>query len=435
MSDQSVNGPAFSIIDPESSGAVLLEAASLQRWAAFPAQDECENQLMTTIAAHGELSIEVKDPTLAASEQVDEPEAPPCPEPQDDDGLRFSGLANSHETDAKTARQQAPRPFQKCAKKAELPAGVSPDQAAAEVWPQAAVLSKTAVQRPFAPVTPDQRQLIGNPQIRLLSDTPKAQAPHSQNTRSPAVLDAKSDEVETAVAITQDISSTPAAVLRHEPPQAFQRGGKETLARPAPHEPISGSAVTAAPSGANMFETAGSTQSVLKLVETVIKGGEVPAPALPPRDGPRIRVQNGQAGSLKFKLHPTELGEVQVTMRVSNERVFIDVRVENAEAYDALARDGDEITAKLAGLGLHINQVAIHNSQTGSGSAGHKSNESGDAPRHESGHSFDPRDAPKDQGKRTYDENASFETGHRKMNSPALIRLDELAAERKSIYI
>jgi flagellar hook-length control protein FliK len=428
------SAPAFSAGDPRSSGAAPLETKGNPRWAASPAQDDFKNQRDASSAALGDLSFSVQSPTAAASAHVDAAEPLPCPETQAEDGLRFSEPVNPNEAEGETERRHAPEAIKKAAGNTNVTAAVPPDQAAAGVWLQAAMFPMTGTERAAAPITGEGGQSIRIPLVKSQPDTPKLHAPQSQNGRPPAKIEAKSEEAETAVAIAPGVSSTQAAAQRHETTQTMQRGGKESLAPSSLHEPLSVSPSTSTPFSANITAPAGSAKFVLKLVETVIKGGEVPAPA-PFHDGSGIRFQSGQASALKFKLHPVELGEVQVTMRVSNDRVFIDVSVENAEAYDALMRNGEEITAKLAGLGLPINQVTIHNSQAGGSSASQNPTESHEGPRQDNGQRFDSRDAPKDQSKRSDDDNASFETEYGKNNMPASRPLHGLGAERRSIYI
>jgi Flagellar hook-length control protein FliK len=376
------NAASFSAGDRTSFGATHMETGSRPQWAESPAQSAHENLAVARLAAPGVSSIDVQSPQFCAGPQIGESPLPPSSEPQANGGLGCGGTADPEVSEGRPA------------------------------------------QRDSAPEEEERGQLVTAPLVKSQPDTPKPLALQSWDTSAPAAAGVNPDDAETSVPGAPDPSAKAAAEKRHQISPACQQGVRETLARPGPQEPSSVSPLGAISFAADTFGPAGYAQSALKLVETVITGSDVSARAPLPA-GATIGFQPGQASSVKVKLHPAELGEVQVTMRFNKERMFIDVKVANAEAYDALTRDSGEISAKLAGLGLQIHQLTIHNSQSGSGNA----------PSQDQGHSFESREAPKDQRNRSDEQNAGSERGRRNINSPASPRSNELHNERSSIYI
>ncbi|WP_245517067.1 MULTISPECIES: flagellar hook-length control protein FliK [unclassified Mesorhizobium] len=62
---------------------------------------------------------------------------------------------------------------------------------------------------------------------------------------------------------------------------------------------------------------------------------------------------------LKIELHPSELGMVTASLRLSGEQLSIEMKPETHEAYRRLTADSDAIIKSLRGLGFEVDQVTI----------------------------------------------------------------------------
>jgi len=68
---------------------------------------------------------------------------------------------------------------------------------------------------------------------------------------------------------------------------------------------------------------------------------------------------HASAQSLKIQLHPAELGMVTATLRFAGERLSIELKVENHEAYRRLTSDSETIVGSLRDLGYDIEKVTV----------------------------------------------------------------------------
>ncbi|CDX11431.1 Flagellar hook-length control protein-like, C-terminal domain [Mesorhizobium sp. ORS 3324] len=62
---------------------------------------------------------------------------------------------------------------------------------------------------------------------------------------------------------------------------------------------------------------------------------------------------------LKIELHPSELGMVTASLRLSGEQLSIEMKPETHEAYRRLTADSDAIVKSMRGLGFAVDQVTI----------------------------------------------------------------------------
>ncbi|RUU14034.1 flagellar hook-length control protein FliK [Mesorhizobium sp. USDA-HM6] len=62
---------------------------------------------------------------------------------------------------------------------------------------------------------------------------------------------------------------------------------------------------------------------------------------------------------LKIELHPSELGMVTASLRLSGEQLSIEMKPETHEAYRRLTADSDAIVKSLRGLGFEVDHVTI----------------------------------------------------------------------------
>ncbi len=73
-----------------------------------------------------------------------------------------------------------------------------------------------------------------------------------------------------------------------------------------------------------------------------------------------IRLQTGlRSSSARLQLHPPELGEVRVDVRLAGEHVEIDVRTETDAARETLSHRADELKTALAHHGIHVDRLDV----------------------------------------------------------------------------
>ncbi|RRI07987.1 flagellar hook-length control protein FliK [Mesorhizobium tamadayense] len=73
---------------------------------------------------------------------------------------------------------------------------------------------------------------------------------------------------------------------------------------------------------------------------------------------------------LKIELHPSELGMVIASLRLSGEQLSIEMKPETHEAYRRLTADSDAIVKSLRGLGFEVDRVTILQPSIAAHSAG-----------------------------------------------------------------
>ncbi|TGS61917.1 flagellar hook-length control protein FliK, partial [Mesorhizobium sp. M1C.F.Ca.ET.176.01.1.1] len=62
---------------------------------------------------------------------------------------------------------------------------------------------------------------------------------------------------------------------------------------------------------------------------------------------------------LKIELHPSELGSVTASLRLSGEQLSIEMKPETHEAYRRLTTDSDAIVKSMRSLGFDVDKVTI----------------------------------------------------------------------------
>lgn len=73
-----------------------------------------------------------------------------------------------------------------------------------------------------------------------------------------------------------------------------------------------------------------------------------------------IRLQTGlRSSSARLQLHPPELGEVRVDVRLAGEHVEIDVRTETDAARETLSHRADELKTALQHHGIHVDRLDV----------------------------------------------------------------------------
>ncbi len=77
----------------------------------------------------------------------------------------------------------------------------------------------------------------------------------------------------------------------------------------------------------------------------------------------------GATHSLKIQLRPVELGEIAATLRMSGDRLSVEIATEKQEAYDRLNIDSDSIAKALRTLGLQVDQITVLPPQVATASA------------------------------------------------------------------
>jgi flagellar hook-length control protein FliK len=73
--------------------------------------------------------------------------------------------------------------------------------------------------------------------------------------------------------------------------------------------------------------------------------------------------------SLKIQLRPVELGEIAATLRMTGDRLSVEIATEKQEAYDRLNIDSDSIAKALRTLGLQVDQITVLPPQVATASA------------------------------------------------------------------
>lgn len=129
-------------------------------------------------------------------------------------------------------------------------------------------------------------------------------------------------------------------------------------------EPPFGSGMVTAPKP----QMPASGQTVADLVQSL--GGP---PATDPSSPTVFQAAWATPGSankpFKIKLHPIELGEVTVTLRVKDGQLCVEMKVETEQARKVLSSDTDTISANLAALGYPVDQVLIQGPQSSQSSS------------------------------------------------------------------
>ncbi|MGT2464330.1 flagellar hook-length control protein FliK [Mesorhizobium atlanticum] len=62
---------------------------------------------------------------------------------------------------------------------------------------------------------------------------------------------------------------------------------------------------------------------------------------------------------LKIELHPSELGSITASLRLSGEQLSIEMKPETHEAYRRLTTDSDAIVKSMRSLGFDVDKVTI----------------------------------------------------------------------------
>ena len=80
---------------------------------------------------------------------------------------------------------------------------------------------------------------------------------------------------------------------------------------------------------------------------------------------------------LKIQLHPLELGVVTAHLRTVGEKLSVELKVDNHEAYHRLSADSDAIVKSLRSLGFDIDSVSIQQPQAAATAAARSDPSSG----------------------------------------------------------
>ncbi|MCX7303224.1 MAG: flagellar hook-length control protein FliK [Hyphomicrobiales bacterium] len=100
--------------------------------------------------------------------------------------------------------------------------------------------------------------------------------------------------------------------------------------------------------------------TAVALVQSIASGDLLAPPAAATTlNAIHASATHASAQSLKIQLHPAELGMVTATLRFAGERLSIELRVENQDAYRRLTSDSDTIIGSLRDLGYEIDKVSV----------------------------------------------------------------------------
>ncbi|QDZ02714.1 flagellar hook-length control protein FliK [Nitratireductor mangrovi] len=122
-----------------------------------------------------------------------------------------------------------------------------------------------------------------------------------------------------------------------------------------------------------------------------------------PADAPESHF-HAPVRDLKIQLQPVSLGTVNARLRVEGEQLRVEIRVENAEAFQRLSADRDAIVTSLRGLGFKVDEVAIvqQPAATNNGQSGASARDGNAASGHSSG-SERQHDGQPGSGRRQFD--------------------------------
>lgn len=122
-----------------------------------------------------------------------------------------------------------------------------------------------------------------------------------------------------------------------------------------------------------------------------------------PADAPESNF-HAPVRDLKIQLQPVSLGTVNARLRVEGEQLRVEIRVENAEAFQRLSADRDAIVTSLRGLGFKVDEVAIvqQPAATNNGQSGASARDGSAASGHSSG-SERQQDGQPGSGRRQFD--------------------------------
>ena len=145
----------------------------------------------------------------------------------------------------------------------------------------------------------------------------------------------------------------------HSPANSSREGqasGGKSL--PEATEPVRAAPRVTVVSQQNVPAPMASTALVLvdSIAGSTLLGGPNTAPS---SNAIHAAATHASAQSLKIQLHPAELGMVTATLRFAGERLSIELKVENPEAYRRLTSDSETIVGSLRDLGYDIDKVTI----------------------------------------------------------------------------
>ncbi len=227
------------------------------------------------------------------------------------------------------------------------PSGDETEPAAAT----AATAAVTAAVLPLAPAEAPRRAAGGGPAATArVADTGNDRRPDAAQLRAVAAQTAPMEEETTQNDQPRITAQEPGATHRTPPPAAGE-----------PVDPLPIKVKVLADASHIGLGPAQSGETVSALAKSIAADrtmSEFARTAAPPSDTPGVNRQ-APVRDLTIQLQPVSLGTVNARLRTQGEQLTVEIRVDNAEAFQRLSAERDALTTSLRGLGFKVDEVSI----------------------------------------------------------------------------
>jgi chemotaxis protein MotD len=235
--------------------------------------------------------------------------------------------------------------------------------AEATVLPARQELSPRPGRQPVAAQNVETTRVLSDIEVQSSPAGAAGDNPPAGSTASPAIPSAEAPKAVSFVPLRANERTEPQQPQSATRPSSTASSSKEGQASGGDSLPEATEPVRAAPrvtvvSQQNVPAPMASTALVLvdSIAGSTLLGGSNTAPA---PNAIHAAATHASAQSLKIQLHPAELGMVTATLRFAGERLSIELKVENPEAYRRLTSDSETIVGSLRDLGYDIDKVTV----------------------------------------------------------------------------
>jgi len=231
------------------------------------------------------------------------------------------------------------------------------------VVPARQELSPRTGRQPVAAQNVETTRVLSDIEVQSSPAGAAGDNPPAGSTASPAIPSAEAPKAVSFVPLRANERTEPQQPQSATRPSSTASSSKEGQASggdslPEATEPVRTAPRVTVVSQQNVPAPMASTALVLveSIAGSTLLGGSNTAPA---PNAIHAAATHASAQSLKIQLHPAELGMVTATLRFAGERLSIELKVENPEAYRRLASDSETIVGALRDLGYDIDKVTV----------------------------------------------------------------------------
>ncbi|MEP6352142.1 MAG: flagellar hook-length control protein FliK [Nitratireductor sp.] len=209
----------------------------------------------------------------------------------------------------------------------------------------------TAAVLPLAPAEAPRRAVGGGPAATArVADTGNDRKPDAAQLRAVAAQTAPMEEETTPNDQPRITAQEPGTTHRTPPPVAGE-----------PVDPLPIRVKVLADASHIGLGPAQSGETVSALAKSIAADrtmSEFARAAALPSDTPGVNRQ-APVRDLTIQLQPISLGTVNARLRTQGEQLTVEIRVDNAEAFQRLSAERDALTTSLRGLGFKVDEVSI----------------------------------------------------------------------------